>query len=252
MTPPDDGRVALIIGGSRGIGLAIARELADEGWRVTLAARAPEQLSAAMASLAGGRRHLTVSMDVTQEDSVRAGVQQVLDNHGRIDMLVTSIAPGNAAGLPPPFARLSLAQWQGVLDSQLTGVYLANRAVLSAMRRHGHGTIVNIGSALTPRGMRGRAYAPAYSAAKYAVAAFGEALAEEVRDFGIRVLTLFPGPVSTPLIADTALARDFGGAMCPESFASVTVRLATLPDDVLAPNTIIIPFRGGVRPPIRG
>lgn len=251
MPLPAASRVALVTGGSSGIGLAIAQKFVADGWRVAIAARNIERLRDAADKLSvfkkdGQEPPLAVSLDLTDADSVARGVAQVLDCFGQIDALVANAAQTRKAGWPAATAQLALEDWEADIDTYLTGLFLINRAVIPSMRARGAGTIVNIGSALTPQGMRGRAFAPAYSAAKFAAQAYTEALAEEVRAFGIRVFSLLPGAVDTPLIARTALARDFGGAMQAGSLADIVLDLADMPGELALQTPIVMPFRGGI------
>ena len=92
--------------------------------------------------------------------------------------------------------------------------------------------------------MRGRAFAPAYSAAKDATLAFTQALHAEMETWGGRALVVSPGTVDTPLIANTALAREFGGSIQPAHLARHILRLVTLPETCLVPDSLVLPFRG--------
>jgi 3-oxoacyl-[acyl-carrier protein] reductase len=126
----------------------------------------------------------------------------------------------------------------------LRGVFLANRAVLPAMRAQGTGHIVNVCSSTTPRGLRGTPFGPAYCASKFGVVGLTEALAAEVGTQGIRVQAIFPGPVTTPLVDQTLLARPFGGAISAEAFADAVVALLETPRDAMLRHPHVLPFRG--------
>jgi len=143
--------------------------------------------------------------------------------------------------LPPRTRDLPLADWQAMIDVNLHGVFLANHAVLGLMRTAGDGDIVNIASSTTPHGLRGTPLAPAYCAAKFALAALGREMARELEPEGIRVRTVFPGSVDTPLIADTLLDGPFGGRMRVESFATALLGLIELGRDMVLPDPYLLP-----------
>jgi NAD(P)-dependent dehydrogenase (short-subunit alcohol dehydrogenase family) len=169
------------------------------------------------------------------------------ERYGRIDMLFASAGIGATAAknrLPVATARLPLAEWQGVIDVNLHGVFLSNTAVLPLMLAQGRGDIVNICSSTTPTGLRGRPFAQAYSASKFAMAAFTEALADEVAPLGVYVTAVFPGPVNTPLIENTALDTPFGERIEAGAFAGAVLDLLELAPDVPVDGPHILPLAG--------
>ena len=167
--------------------------------------------------------------------------RNALAHYGAVDLLVVSVVAVGYEGLPPATRDLPLAAWQQAIDVNLHGPFLANRAFLPMMMASGEGDILNICSSTTPRGLRGTALAPGYSASKFAVAAFTRSLAEEAAEYGVRVNALFPGPVEAPLIAGTALARPFGGSMTPDSFAEAVIELLRM-DGAAMPDPHILPL----------
>lgn len=176
-------RVAIVTGGARGIGRAIAEKLDAEGATVAVA-----DLNAAGAAETAGalRRGMAVEVDVSDPDSVAAMAKAVLDRHGRVDVLV------NDAAIVPfiPWAEVDLAHWRKLIDTNLTGVYLCTRAVWEPMREAGYGRIVNIASNTILAGTPNMA---AYVAAKGGVLGFTRALATEVGADGITVNAVAPG-----------------------------------------------------------
>lgn len=224
-------RVSVVTGATSGIGHALALALARRGDRVVAIGRNPGRLARTAADLAaaGPAPHLTLALDVSQPADM-AALRDRLEQIGRADLLIASAVRGRgrASLLPPRTRDLTLADWQEQIDVNLHGVFLANQAVIPLMRAAGAGDIVNIGSSTTPRGLRGTPLAPAYCASKFALATYGHDLAAELGPEGIRVLTLFPGSVDTPLIADMMLDRPFGGRMAPESLATALLGLLDL------------------------
>lgn len=248
----NDGRqedgVAIITGGSSGIGRTLALALARAGRPVAIVGRSEARLAETVAAIeaAAGITPLALALDVGQATDMEQMVRACRARFPRIALLVASAGIGRSeeAGsrLPPATRDLTLAEWQKVLDVNLNGVFFSNRAVLPVMIEQGGGEILNVCSSTTPRGLRGRPLAPAYSASKFAVAAFTAALAAEVADKGIRVSALFPGPVATPLIENTLLDAPFGGRLAGDSFAAAVLALLAAGADVHVPTPHILPL----------
>ena len=144
--------------------------------------------------------------------------------------------------LPPATRDLPLAAWQRAVDVNLHGPFLASRAFLPMMIARCEGDILNICSSTTPRGLRGTALAPGYSATKFAVAALTRVLAEEAAEYGIRVNAVFPGPVDAPLIEGTMLAKPFGGSMTADNFAEAVINLLRFRGASAAPEPHFLPM----------
>ncbi len=187
------GRVAVVTGGSQGIGLAISRTLGEAGAQVVIANRDATRGERAAAGLRGrGLRALAVPVDVTQRSSVQAMVDALLRRFRRIDILV------NNAGVHVrnETERLTDAEWERLIGVNVTGTFLCSQIVGRHMIRRRRGAIVNLatmGAAIAlPRGT-------AYCAAKAAVAQFTSALACEWGQFGVRVNAVAPGAVRTAM-----------------------------------------------------
>ena len=209
------GKRALVTGGSRGIGKAIARALALEGAEVALLARHAETLTLAAADLAreSGRKVVGVRADTTRDDEVRAAVAQAMQQlGGPIDILVNAAAePAGFAG-PPPLADISGAFFHAEMDTKVMGYIRCAREVAPCMRASGWGRIVNV-SGLAARNT-GNAVG---SMRNVAVAALTKNLADELGPQGINVTVVHPGPTRTERTAPLVAARAAAQGTSPQS-----------------------------------
>ncbi len=195
-----DGKVAVITGASRGLGRAMAIELGAAGAKLALTGRDRAKLdeTAAEAAKAGAEAAVFVA-DVTVEAQVRALEQGVRDRFGHVDILI------NNAGMNirKPMVEYTLDEWNTVLDSNLTSVFLVTRSFIPMMRGRGYGRIINLASMMSHVSLPGRT---AYSASKAAMLGVTRALAQELADDGITVVAISPGPFATEI--NTALMEN--------------------------------------------
>lgn len=181
-------KLALVTGASSGIGEATAKRLAKAGYKVYGSSRREGS--------AGQRSFEMLSLDVTQDASIEAAVQKVLQLEGRIDLLVNNAGFGVA---PAGAEESSIEQAQSIFDTNFFGMVRMSRAVVPHMRRQRGGRIINIGSVL---GFLPMPYMALYSATKHAVAGYSEALDHELRTMGIRVSVVEPAYINTPFDAN--------------------------------------------------
>jgi len=192
---PLAGKVALVTGGTRGIGLAVARSLADDGASVVVSGRDPARLESAAKELeALGASALAVVADAAKREDADRLVEAAKERFGRIDVLV------NNAGITRDqlLVRMKDDDWDQVLDTNLRGVFLMTRAAGKLMMRQKSGRIVNISSAAGAMGNAGQVN---YSAAKAGVIGLTKALARELAHWNILVNAVAPGLIETDMAA---------------------------------------------------
>ena len=191
---------ALITGGGRGIGAAAAIALAEAGAKVSVASRNEGQVVEIAAEIRkSGHEAFAFRCDVTDPHQVRELALSARDAMGRVDILVNNA--GTATSNPLP--RITLKEWQHILDVNATGTFLCTQAVYDGMVERRWGRVVNVASIA---GLHGDKYISAYTAAKHAVVGFTKAIAAEARGKGITVNAVCPGYVDTPL-TDETIAR---------------------------------------------
>ena len=211
--------VALVTGGSRGIGLAIARAFTESGAMVAITGRDTSALEAANRQL--GEKTLALRADVQKEEEATKAVNETAQHFGGLDVLVNNAGVGVFASV----ADMSPAQWRQVIDTNLSGVFYCCHAAIPHLRKRGSGWIVNISSLASKNPFVGGA---AYCASKAALNSFSEALMQEVRQDNIRVSYVLPGSVAT----DFAFRGERGNAdwkLTPDDVAQVVMDLVAYP-----------------------
>ena len=186
------GRVAIVTGASRGIGRAVARELAEVGASMVVAAREHHAEEVAVEITASGGTSHAVSADVTDPGNVERMVGVALERFGRVDILV------NNAGIARDqlLLRMKRDDWDGVLATNLTAVFTCTQAVLRPMLKQRFGRIINISSVVGQMGNSGQAN---YAASKAGLIGFAKSVAREVASRGITVNVVVPGLIDTDM-----------------------------------------------------
>jgi 2-deoxy-D-gluconate 3-dehydrogenase len=242
------GRVAIVTGGNGGIGLGIARGLADAGADIAVVGRNEEKSNAAVADLsARGVRAVAITTDVTDKAAVTEMVARVAREFGRIDILV------NNAGInvrKPPHV-LELEEWSRVIDTNLTSAFVCSKAVHPVMKAGGRGKVINIGSMMS---IFGASFAPAYAASKGGIVQYTRACACAWAADNIQANAILPGWIDTDLtkgarqqiegLHDKVLARTPAarwGAI--DDFAGIAVFLSSPASDFVTGTAI--PVDGG-------
>jgi NADP-dependent 3-hydroxy acid dehydrogenase YdfG len=185
--------VFLITGASTGIGAATARQAADAGYRLVLAARSVDRLNELARELGGEERALAVECDVTEWDQQQAMVERALSSFGRLDVAFANAGFGAKRG----FLEESPEHWRSMVLTNVYGAALTIRATLPALK-DSRGHLLLTGSVAGRRALPGSLY----SATKWAVTAMGESARQELNDSGVRVTLIEPGMVDTPFFSN--------------------------------------------------
>lgn len=210
------GRIAIVTGSSQGIGAATARLLAAGGSKVALLSRSAELLrEVAQVISAQGGHALALPTDISQPEQVTAAFDQISATWGPVDILVN--AAGKVANVP--FSAMDIATWDDVINTNLRGLMLCCQAAFRQMADHGGGVILNISSLSGVKNVEKFPGLSAYVASKFGVAGLSEALAVEGAPLGIRVVTVSPGAVDTPMLR--AAAPHLKPGMTPDDMARI-------------------------------
>jgi 3-hydroxybutyrate dehydrogenase len=247
-----NGRHAVVTGGGRGIGRAIAKALSVAGATVTVTGRTEADL---LDTVAAGHAHGYLILDATEETAVLHGFRKATAARGSIDILVANAGAAESG----PFLKTDSAMFQRMLNINLMGVVHAAHAVLPDMMTRKHGRIITVASTA---GLKGYAYVSAYVAAKHAVVGFTRALAMETAAYGITANAVCPGYTETDMVsggldaiaAKTGRTREEALATMlkdnpqkrlikPEEVAAACVWLASI--EAAAVNGAVIPLTGG-------
>jgi 3-oxoacyl-[acyl-carrier protein] reductase len=225
--------VGIVTGGSKGIGLAIARAFLGRGMQVAISARKEADLQDAARRLGEPERVLTVRADVRDPADAQRLVDETGRRFGGVDVLVNNAGIGKFATV----ADMSLDDWRQIVETNLSGVFYCSRAAIPAMKARGGGFIINISSLAGKNPFTGGA---AYCASKAGLNAFSEALMQEVRYDDIRVSYVLPGSVSTGF-GDRGSSGEADWKLAPDDVARVVV-------DLIAHDPRSLPSRVELRP----
>jgi NAD(P)-dependent dehydrogenase (short-subunit alcohol dehydrogenase family) len=233
------GQTALVTGGGSGIGLAVARALLGEGARVAITGRDEGKLRRAAGALGAGDALIYHAADVTDPDQVQVLVRDVSARLGRIDILVNN---AGANLKERTFRELTPQSWRGMVAANLDGAFYCCHAVLPQMAQRKGGLIINVNS------ISGKRAHPlggvAYVAAKFGLRGLAMGLAAEEKASGIRVSSIYPGEVDTPILEvrpQPVSEEHRRGILQPEDVAAAVLFIATLPPRASVPELVIAP-----------
>jgi NAD(P)-dependent dehydrogenase (short-subunit alcohol dehydrogenase family) len=236
-TNPLKGKIALITGATQGIGLAIARALANQQCNVTICGRNESRLSKVADELSEQKiRVLALKCDVRDEQSITKAISAIRKKFGSIDILVNNAGIAHASR---PVSQLSPRDWNDVIATNLTGMFLVTHAALPLMKRGS--VIANNLSIAAKRVFPGSA---AYNASKHGALGFTNTVREELRQQGIRVIALLPGATDTDIWDTLWPSAPRKKMISPESVAQALVDALKLPGNTAMEQMEILPAAG--------
>jgi NAD(P)-dependent dehydrogenase (short-subunit alcohol dehydrogenase family) len=236
------GKVALITGGGRGLGAAICEILAEAGMvaiaadiRIELAEQVADQLRSR------GLESFALPLDISDEQQIATGIQKIVDQFGRIDVLV------NNAGtdVTLPIEELTIADWDKVMSVNLRAPFILAKTVMPLMKRQGHGHIVNIASTAAKRVWSN---ASVYHASKWGLMGLSHSLHVEARPHGVKVTAVVAGGMRTPFLLDRFPDIDPEILQDPKNVAETVRYVLTHPAETVIPEIMVIPMREGSWP----
>jgi 3-oxoacyl-[acyl-carrier protein] reductase len=229
-----EGKTAVVTGGSRGIGLEIARALTEAGANVVVCGRSQTGIDSAIQALRTSTgRVMGFAADVRHREQVTALFAFVEREFGRVDILVNNAG----VGIFRPVAELSFEDWHTVVDTNLSGVFYCCHAALPLMRRVGGGFVINISSLAGRNPFAGGA---AYNASKFGLNGFSEAMMLDHRNDNIRVSYIMPGSVATEFGSGGSRAD---WKIAPEDIADIVMAVLRMPERTLISRVEVRPSR---------
>jgi 3-oxoacyl-[acyl-carrier protein] reductase len=229
MASPLEGKVAVVTGGTRGIGFSIARALLAEGASVLICGRDASAVKKAVAELDSdlqGKRIEGIAANVRHYEDCRRLIQHAQERFGGLDILVNNAG----LGIFKPVEQLTPEEWRETIETNLGGVFYCCHEAIPLMRRRGGGYIFNISSLAAINAFPGGS---AYNASKFGLNGFTEAMMQEVRYDGIRVSTIMPGSVATDFASPSGRSRD-SWKLTAEDVAKAVIDLYKFPARALA------------------
>jgi 3-oxoacyl-[acyl-carrier protein] reductase len=217
-------KVAIVTGGTRGIGRAIAERLLEEGARVAICGRTQQTVDAAVKALSGTGDVFGVAADVSNRDDVVKMVAAVVEKYRTVDILINSAGTGIFASV----ANLTPDDWDKMISLNLSAVYYCCHQVVPIFQTCGGGDVINISSLAGGNAFAGGA---GYNASKFGLNGFSEAMMQDHRNEDVRVSYIMPGSVDTEFggRAQAGAEQNFGGRIAPSDIADVVITLLRMP-----------------------
>ena len=223
-----EGKAAVVTGGTRGIGLSIARALAAEGASVFICGRDAARVTSAVKELRkNGAEVEGIAANVSRYDDCRQLIARAAERFGGPDILVNNAG----LGVFKPVEQITPEEWDEVIGTNLSGAFYCSREAIPWMRRRGGGYIFNISSLA---GINPFAGGAAYNASKFGLNGFSEAMMQDVRYEGIRVSTIMPGSVDTDFAAQPGAKKSESWKLTGDDIAKAVVDLYKYPKSSLA------------------
>ena len=234
-----NGKVAVVTGGTRGIGRAIAEALLDAGASVAICSRNETDVRRAGEEMGPKGQVVGRACNVSRLEEVEVFFAFVEETFGRLDFLINNAGVGGFA----PVAEMNPEQWREIIDTNLSGPFYCSREAIPLMKRGGGGFIINIGSLAGKNAFPGGS---AYNASKFGLVGFTEAIMQDLRYDNIRVSSVMPGSVQTEFGRHNMAGSEW--KIAPEHLAETVLHLLRMPDRSLASRVEVRPSR----PPRKG
>jgi NAD(P)-dependent dehydrogenase (short-subunit alcohol dehydrogenase family) len=218
-------KVALITGGSKGIGYGIAEALLNAGYRVAITSRSLDQAEKAAQTLPNPENVLALGADVKDYESQVGAVKQIVDKWGRLDVLIANAGVGHFASIED----LDPALWHDIIDTNLTGVFYSIKTSLEEIKKN-KGAIITISSLAGTNFFAGGS---AYNASKFGLTGFTQSVMLDLRKYGIRVSTIMPGSVASHFNDHHPDAENDAWKIQPEDMGKLVVDLLAMPERTL-------------------
>lgn len=235
--PTLNGKVALITGGSRGLGAAICETLAEAGATIIAAdIRVDQAEQVAQEIRKKGGEAIALPLDITNDDQIATSIQRILDQYGKIDILV------NNAGtdVTVPIEELAIADWDRVMSVNLRAPFILSKHLLPLMKEHRGGHIINVASTAAKRAW---ANASVYHASKWGLLGLSHALHVEARPFGVKVTAIIAGGMKTPFLLDRFPDIDPEVLQDPKNVAETIRYILLQPAETVIPEVTVLPMR---------
>lgn len=247
------GKVAIVTGGSSGIGRAVCLALAKAGVAVVVVGRNKKRVQATVTEIKNtntvssfSRMALGLQLDVRREADMEEMAERTLTQFGCIDILVASAGILRAMQFRPTMlVETSVEEWDQILDTNLKGVFLSNRAVIKTMMAQHAGHIINVSSL---SGRHALPFDSPYCASKFGVIGLSEALAEELTSFGVRVQVVLPGNIDTSIWSQNKVVPRAAQTLPVERVADLILYLITWPQDAALREIVIAPKQSSPKP----
>lgn len=239
---PELPRRALITGASRGIGKATALALAEAGFELALVSRSLENLSDTLVQVkAKSVQAKAYALNLSNLENISAQIADIVNDFGPFQVLVNNAGMGYTG----PLATMPLKDWQQVMDLNLTSIFECVKAVLPSMRSAGGGTIINIASIAAKSAFPNWG---AYTVSKAGLVALSKVLSAEERPHGIRVVTIYPGAVNTPIWDTDTVHADFDRTkmLTPDIVAQAVLDTILLPHQAVIEELTLMPSAGAL------
>jgi NAD(P)-dependent dehydrogenase (short-subunit alcohol dehydrogenase family) len=247
------GKVAIVTGGSSGIGRAVCLALAKAGAAVVVVGRNKKRVHATVTEIESINTvspFLTMAiglqLDVRCEADMEEMAKLTLTHFGRIDILIASAGILRAVHFRPTMLmETSVGEWDHILDTNLKGIFLSNRAVIKTMMKQRLGHIINVSSL---SGRHALPFDSAYCTSKFGVIGLTEALAEELQSYGVRVQVVLPGNIDTPIWSQNKVVPRAAETLPVERVADLILDLITWPQDATLREIVVAPRQSFLKP----